>query len=99
MEQFDDLSVLVHRSGGDPKNLESLFANISIADDLILLSDRYKEENIAGGQAALFGNLDLFRDDPGYFFAGDDPKFFVRLSQSLSNLNELPSSLLMNYMI
>ena len=94
LEQFDDLSVLVHRSGGDPKNLESLFANISIADDLILLSDRYKEENIAGGQAALFGNLDLFRDDPGYFLlAGDDPKFFVRLSQSLSNLNELPSSL------
>ena len=94
LEQFDDLSVLVHRSGGDPKNLESLFANISIADDLILLSDRYKEENIAGGQAALFGNLDLFRDDPGYFLlAGDDPKFFVRLSQSLSNLSELPSSL------
>ena len=45
-------------------------------------------------QYALFGSLDLFREDPGYFLlAEDDPKFFVRLTQGISNLDELPSTL------
>ena len=94
LELFDKLSVLVHRSGGDARSLEALFNNISLIDGFKDLSDRYKNENIAGGQVALFASLDLFREDPGYFLlAEDDPKFFVRLTQGISNLDELPSTL------
>jgi hypothetical protein len=58
------------------------------------LSDRYKQENIAGGQDVLFANLDLFEKDPGYFLlAQDEPKFFVRLFQVVGDLSKVSSTL------
>jgi hypothetical protein len=94
LDKFEDLSILINRTSGNRENLESLFNHISFADELRILSDKYTRENITGGQDALFSSLDLFKADPGYFLlAQDDPKFFVRLSQGVSDLSQVSSTL------
>jgi len=88
------LSVLINRSRGESANLDALFKHIDFIADLRKLSDRYKQENIAGGQDVLFANLDLFEKDPGYFLlAQDEPKFFVRLFQVVGDLSKVSSTL------
>ena len=62
-------------------------------DDFKELSDRYKNENIAGGQVALFGSSIYSGKILDISYSEDDPKFFVRLTQGISNLDELPSTL------
>ena len=94
LDKFEDLSILINRTSGNRENLESLFNHISFADELRILSDKYTRENITGGQDALFSSLDLFKADPGYYLlAQDDPKFFVRLSQGVSDLSQVSSTL------
>ena len=94
LDKFSDLSVLINRSRGESANLDALFKHIDFIGDLRKLSDRYKQENIAGGQDVLFANLDLFEKDPGYFLlAQDEPKFFVRLFQVVGDLSKVSSTL------
>ena len=94
LDKFSDLSVLINRSRGESANLDALFKHVDFIADLRKLSDRYKQENIAGGQDVLFANLDLFEKDPGYFLlAQDEPKFFVRLFQVVGDLSKVSSTL------
>ena len=94
LDQFSALSVLINRTRGDAKNLSALFSHLDFVVELKELSDRYNKENVAGGQDALFGSLNLFEDDPGYFLlAQDEPKFFVRLYNTTDNLGKVSSTL------
>ena len=75
------------------------FPTLDFVVELKELSDRYNKENVAGGQDALFGSLNLFEDDPGYFLlAQDEPKFFVRLYNTTDNLGNVSSTLGMNFL-
>ena len=87
LDRFDDVEKLVFRSGQKTNNLDALFRNLHRMNEILDLSNSMNAKDVAGGQNALFSNLDLLfgeQAESGYLLlANDNPKFFVKLLNNL----------------
>ena len=94
LDRFDEINSMVLRSKGDLTKIDVLMDHLHILSPVKELSDQYKQANLLGGQDVIFNNLSLFDRDPQYLeIASSSPKFFVRLSEIVGDLNQVPSSL------
>ena len=94
LDSFNEINSMVLRSKGDLTKIDVLMDHLHILSPVKELSDQYKQANLLGGQDVIFNNLSLFDRDPQYLeIASSSPKFFVRLSEIVGDLNQVPSSL------
>ena len=93
LERFDDVEKLVFRSGQKTDNLDALFRNLHRMNEILDLSNSMNAKDVAGGQNALFSNLDLLfgeQAESGYLLlANDNPKFFVKLFEQSGDLRKV----------
>ena len=94
LDKFDDINLMILRTKGDPGKIKQLLEHLHILSDIKVLSDQYKENNLLGGQDAIFANLSSFDQNPEYLqIASDSPKFFVRLADIVGDLNKVSPDL------
>ena len=93
LDRFDDVEKLVFRSGQKTNNLDALFRNLHRMNEILDLSNSMNAKDVAGGQNALFSNLDLLfgeQAESGYLLlANDNPKFFVKLFEQSGDLRKV----------
>ena len=98
LDQFDSLETLVFRTKKDNARLTSLFTLIERSpnriSDVILASNALAENNVPGGQNALYANLEVIVENPLYFdFIVQHPKLFAKLHDIVGGVAEVPPSL------
>jgi hypothetical protein len=97
LSDFKVIETLVFRAKQDPAKINSLFGNLARLNEIMNLSELFNSANVAGGQNAIFSNLDLLfgsQADSGYLLlANDNPQFFTKISEVSGDLSSVSSLL------
>jgi hypothetical protein len=97
LSDFKIIETLVFRAKQDPAKINSLFGNLTRINEIMILSELFNSANVAGGQNAIFSNLDLLfgsQADSGYLLlANDNPQFFTKISEVSGDLSTVSSLL------